>query len=59
VGEPAHRLRLLRDALPPERIEPLILDDGNGYVPIEQCVVRLEDALLRAFAKEAFDLVAA
>ncbi len=49
-AKPSQRLRFLRDALPAERIEAFGFDESDGHVPIEQRVVRLEDALLSALA---------
>ena len=40
-------------------IEFLGLEQGKGYVPVEQCIVGQVDPLLAPLAEESLDLVAA
>lgn len=54
-----HRLRLAHDALPPDLVEPVRLDQRERDVAVEQRVVREEDALASALAEEPAHLVAA
>jgi len=56
VGKPAHRLRLLRHALPPERIEAFDLDERDGDISVEAAVMRVEDALLRTLPQKTANL---
>ena len=58
-AEAAHRLRLARDALAPDVVEAVGLDQRERDVAVEQLVVREEDALLAALAEEAAHGVAA
>ena len=51
-AEPAHRLRLARDALAADVVEALGLDQREGDVAVEQCVVGEVDLLLAALAEE-------
>ena len=58
-AEAAHRLRLAHDALAPDIVEAVRLDQREGDVAVEARVVREEDALLAALAEEPTHLVAA
>ena len=59
VAEAAHGLGLSGDADAGGRVQPLGLDDGQGYVAVEDGVVGPVDALLAALAEEVPHLVAA
>ena len=59
VGEASHGAGLAHDAFAADVVEALGLDEGEGDVAIEECVVGEEDALLAALAEEAEDLIAA
>jgi hypothetical protein len=58
VAQPPHRLRLTSHAGPPCLVEPLCLDDGDGYFSVETGVIRKVDAFAASFTKEALDLIA-
>ncbi len=67
IAQPPHGLGLAGDADAGGRVQALgsfgdaqdRLDDGEGYVAVEDGVVCPVDALLAALAKELDDLVAA
>ena len=55
----SHRLRLTRDALPPNVVEPLGLDERERNTNVERRVVGEVDTLLATLAEEALHDVAA
>ena len=56
VSEAPHRLGL---ASHPGQVEPLVLDEGDGHIPVESRVPGQVDALLRALPEKALEAVAA
>jgi hypothetical protein len=56
VSQAPHRLGL---ASHPGQVEPLVLDEGDGHIPVESRVPRQVDTLLRALPEKALEAVAA
>ena len=59
VAEPAHGLRLTRNADARGRVKPLGFDDRKRHVAVEYRVVSPVDALAPTLAEELLDLVSA
>ncbi len=59
VPKSPHGLGLSGNADTGGRVQPLGLDDGQGYVSVEDGVVGPVDALLTSLAEEVLDLIAA
>ena len=59
VPQATHGLGLAADACPGLLVQTLALDEGEGHVPVQACIVGQVDPLLAAFTQEAHHLIAA
>ena len=59
VTQPPHGLSLATHADEAGFVQPIGLDDSDGYLAIESGVVGEVDVLAAAFTQEALDLIAA
>ena len=59
VAEAAHQLSLLLDPRDADLVQPLGLDQGEGDVTVEQCVVDEINLLLATLPEKTLDLVPA